>query len=172
MQKLIKEYIKDNKLDLEKIVIEYSSYLSTIIKNEYFNIKEEDKEEIISEVFFILWKNQEKLDKDKYLSSYISGVCRNLIKEYFRKINNETDISEYENILYDYDEKDLITENIKIIQIEKILSKMKNIDKEIFLDYYYKSKSLEDIAKEKNMSTFSIRQRLYRIRKKIRKEVK
>ena len=42
MQKIIKEYIKDNKLDLEKIVIEYSSYLSTIIKNEYFNIKEED----------------------------------------------------------------------------------------------------------------------------------
>ena len=40
----------------------------------------------------------------------------------------------------------------------------------IFLDFYYSSKSIKDIAKEQKISEFSVKQRLYRIRNKIRKE--
>ena len=57
--KEIKHYIKNNELDLEKIINEYSSYTATIIDNMVRNsLKDEDKEEIVSEVFFILWKNK------------------------------------------------------------------------------------------------------------------
>ena len=49
---------------------------------------------------------------------------------------------------------------------------MKKIDKTIFLDFYYASKSIKDIAKEQKISEFSVKQRLYRIRNKIRKEGK
>ena len=42
----------------------------------------------------------------------------------------------------------------------------------IFLDFYYSSKSIKDIAKEQKISEFSVKQRLYRIRNKIRKEGK
>ena len=82
-------------------------------------------------------------------------------------------ISEYENNLYSYDKIDIIDNEIEEInKIEKKLKNMKEIDKAIFLDFYYSSKSIKDIAKEKNISKFSVKQRLYRIRKKIRKEVK
>ena len=41
----------------EKIINEYSSYTATIIDNMARNsLNDEDKEEIVSEVFFILWK--------------------------------------------------------------------------------------------------------------------
>ena len=61
--KEIKHYIKNNELDLEKIINEYSSYTATIIDNMVRNsLKDEDKEEIVSEVFFILWKNKNKLN--------------------------------------------------------------------------------------------------------------
>ena len=49
---------------------------------------------------------------------------------------------------------------------------MKIIDRTIFLDFYYSSKSIKDIAKEQNISEFNVKQRLYRIRNKIKKEVK
>ena len=49
---------------------------------------------------------------------------------------------------------------------------MKEIDKTIFLDFYYSSKSIKDIANEQKISEFSVKQRLYRIRNKIKKEVK
>ena len=171
--KEIKQYIKNNELDLEKIINEYSSYIATIINNMASALSNEDKEEIISEVFFILWKNKHKLDINKNLSSYIAGITRNLVKEYLRKIKIDVDISDYENSLYSYDKIDFLdTEIQEIRNIEKKLENMKEIDKTIFLDFYYSSKSIKDIAKEQKMSEFSIKQRLYRIRNKIKKEVR
>ena len=170
----IKRYIKNNELDLERIINEYSSYIAIIINNmASTNLSNEDKEEIISEVFFILWKNKHKLDINKSLSSYIAGITRNLVKEYLRKIKINVDISDYENSLYGYDKIDFLDTNIQEIRhIEKELENMKEIDKTIFLDFYYSSKSIKDIAKEQKMSEFSVKQRLYRIRNKIKKEVK
>ena len=170
----IKRYIKNNELDLERIINEYSSYIAMIINNmASTNLSNEDKEEIISEVFFILWKNKHKLDINKSLSSYIAGITRNLVKEYLRKIKINVDISDYENSLYGYDKIDFLDTNIQEIRhIEKKLENMKEIDKTIFLDFYYSSKSIKDIAKEQKMSEFSVKQRLYRIRNKIKKEVK
>lgn len=170
----IKRYIKNNELDLERIINEYSSYIVIIINNmASTNLSNEDKEEIISEVFFILWKNKHKLDINKSLSSYIAGITRNLVKEYLRKIKINVDISDYENSLYGYDKIDFLDTNIQEIRhIEKKLENMKEIDKTIFLDFYYSSKSIKDIAKEQKMSEFSVKQRLYRIRNKIKKEVK
>ena len=47
--KEIKYYIKNNELDLEKIINEYSSYTATIIDNMARNsLNDEDKEEIVS----------------------------------------------------------------------------------------------------------------------------
>ena len=170
--KEIKYYIKNNELDLEKIINEYSSYTATIIDNMARNsLNDEDKEEIVSEVFFILWKNKNKLNVNKYLSSYIAGITRNVVKEYLRKIKINFNISDYENSLYNYDKIDLLDENVEEInKIEKKLKNMKKIDKTIFLDFYYFSKSIKDIAKEQKISEFSVKQRLYRIRNKIRKE--
>ena len=48
---------------------------------------------------------------------------------------------------------------------------MKELDKNIFISFYYYSKSIKDIAKETRISEFNVKQRLYRIRNKIRKEV-
>ena len=172
--KEIKYYIKNNKLDLEKIINEYSSYTATIIDNIARNsLNDEDKEEIVSEVFFILWKNKNKLNVNKYLSSYIAGITRNVAKEYLRKVKINFDISDYENSLYNYDKIDLLDDNVEeISKIEEKLKNMKKIDKIIFLDFYYSSKSIKDIAKEQKISEFSVKQRLYRIRNKIRKEEK
>ena len=80
-------------------------------------------------------------------------------------------ISDYENSLYNYDKIDLLDENVEeISKIEEKLKNMKKIDKTIFLDFYYSSKSIKDIAKEQKISEFCVKQRLYRIRNKIRKE--
>ena len=172
--KEIKYYIKNNELDLEKIINEYSSYTATIIDNMARNsLNDEDKEEIVSEVFFILWKNKNKLNVNKYLSSYIAGITRNVVKEYLRKVKINFNISDYENSLYNYDKIDLLDDNVEeISKIEEKLKNMKKIDKTIFLDFYYSFKSIKDIAIEQKISEFSVKQRLYRIRNKIRKEGK
>ncbi len=170
----IRNYIENNELKLEKIIEDYSNYANTIINNmAKDNLNKEDKEEILSEIFFIIWKNKNKLDINKNLSSYIAGITRNIVKEYLRKIRINYDICDYENILYSYDDIKIINTNMEgIKKIENKLNHMKEIDKKIFLDFYYSCKSIKDIAKEQNISVFNVKQRLYRIRNKIKKEEK
>ena len=172
--KIIKDYIKKDELDLEIIIEDYSAYIETIIENMSKGVlSKEDKEEISSEVLFVLWKNTSKLDDSKRLSPYIAGVTRNVVKEYLKKKNIVYDISDYENVLSNNREIELMEENLEEIKkIEKSLEKMKEKDKKVFIDYYYSSKSIKDIAIENKITEFSVKQRLYRIRNRIKKEVK
>ena len=172
-KKEIKQYYNNNELDLERIIEDFTPYISKIINNMVKDcLNEYDKEDVASDVFFILWKNREKLDKDKKMTSYLAGITKNVIREKLRKLKLNLDISDYENNLIDYDKIDFLYSNLEeISKIEKIVSKMKAIDKQIFLSFYYSSKSIKDIAKENHISEFNVKQRLYRIRNKIRKEV-
>ena len=121
----IKRYIKNEELDLEKIIDEFSCYVYKIIKNMAV-LSDEDTEEIVSDTFFILWKNREKLDDEKLLSSYIAGIVRNLVKEKARVININVDISNYENVLQDCKEIDMICEQReKISIIEKTVKEIR-----------------------------------------------
>lgn len=58
----IGNYISQNTLDMTRVVNKYYNYVSTIIRNSAI-LSIEDEEEIISDVFFIIWKNRNKLDK-------------------------------------------------------------------------------------------------------------
>ena len=163
-------YIKENsEIDIEKVMKDYTGYIWSIIKNSGF-ITCEDTEEIISDVFLVLWNNRKKLDINKKMSSYICGITKNLIKKKFRNIHINDNIE-------DFEEKMVVLENIdiKFIRNEanrailKELEKMKNEDKEIFLSFYYYSRKIKEIAIEFNISESKVKTKLYRIRKKIKK---
>ena len=154
----------------EKIVNKYTNYLYTTVTNmSYGNLSSEDIEEIISDVFFIFWKNKKKFDTSKKLNLYLAGIAKNLIKSKYRKIHINSNIEDYESILIDnYD----ISYNYEQIEktriIEDSLNCMQKEDKDMFVLYYYFSKSIKEIANELNCSEFKIKSKLFRIRKKIK----
>lgn len=157
-------------MELEKIVNKYTNYLYTTVTNmSYGNLSSEDIEEIISDVFFIFWKNKEKFDTSKKLNLYLAGIAKNLIKSKYRKIHINSNIEDYESILIDnYD----ISYNYEQIEkariIEDSLNCMSKEGKDMFVLYYYFSKSIKEIANELNCSEFKIKSKLFRIRKKIK----
>ena len=169
----IEKYKNKGELDLERIVNEYNGYVYKIIENMVSKkLNQEDIEEIISDTFFILWKNRNKLKDENLLSSYIAGITRNLVKEKIRNINFNVDISEYENVIQDFFRIDMICEQReKISIIKRKVNSMKKEDILIFNLYYYSSKSIKEISKMLNISEFSVKSRLYRIRKRINKEL-
>ena len=75
----ISKFYKDNKLEIEKVIEKYTAYTYSIIKTRVTKIRKEDAEEIISDVFLALWNNRNKLDLNKSMSLYISGITKNLI---------------------------------------------------------------------------------------------
>ena len=171
--KKIQKYINNHEIELEKIIKEYSGYVYKIIRNmASLYLSDEDVEEIISDTFFILWKNKEKLDEEKILSSYIAGIVKNLVREKTRVINIHADILDYENILQDGQKMDMICEEReRIYIIEKVLKSMKEEDRMIFHLYYYSSMKIKDIAEKLKVTEFNVKSRLYRMRKKIKKEL-
>ena len=98
---LIKSYINNNKLNIEKVMENYTPYIYTIIKNKSSELTEEDVEEIISDVFLALWKNQEKLDINKDLSSYLAGITKNLYNKKIRDRKSNMNIDDYQNSLFE-----------------------------------------------------------------------
>ena len=167
----IYSYISDNKLDIEKLMKDYTNYISTIIRNNASILSTEDVEEIILDVFMALWKNQYKLDINKSMSAYISGITNNLIKYKLRQNKNiNSNIDEFENQIVDIDNVELsIMQNEREKIISKELDLLKLNDREIFIEYYYSQKSIKEISIMFNMSESKIKSKLFRIRKKLKK---
>lgn len=118
---------------------DFTPYITTVINNGTDNlISFEDKEEIYSDTFFLLWKNRDRLNINVSLNSYLAGITRNLIKEKYRKLKLTYDISYFENDtsnsvnMYESDRE-------FIYDVEQKIRKLKNIDIEIVNLFYYSS---------------------------------
>lgn len=169
----IKDYILNGNIDLDMIVDDYTPYVRSVINNMvHENLKEEDKEEIIIDTFFVLWKRYTDNYYIESLGSYIAGITRNLVKDKLKKIKYTVDISDYENLLGN--------DNLELYSIEReeisiLKNKLKNLKKTdviIINMFYYSSKSIKDIARELNISEVNVKTKLHRIRRKIKKELK
>ena len=171
--KEIKEYIKEGKLDIETIIKEYSGYIYTSIINMSSNLlNDEDIEEIISDVFFILWKNKDKLNPTDKVNFYLVGIAKNLLKEKYRKQKQNLNIDDYENYFSnDKALEEIYEEKAKMQILQKGLNLLSECDKKIFRLFYYGNKKTKEIARELNMNEITVRSRLHRIKKQIKKDL-
>ena len=169
--KQLEYYYKNNEFDMDRIIEDFTPYITTIInKGANDVVSFEDKEEIFSDTFFILWKNRNRLNINVSLNSYLAGITRNLIKEKYRKLKIVYDIDDFENVslnninMYENDRE-------LIFDIEQKIKGLKDIDIEIVNLFYYSAISIKDIAKRLNISELNVKTRLHRIRKKIKNEL-
>ena len=167
----LENYYKNNEIDIDQIIEDFAPYITTVINNGTDNsLSFEDKEEIFSDTFFLLWKNRNRLNINVSLKSYLAGITRNLIKEKYRKLKIVYDISDFENEslncinMYENDRE-------LIYDVEQKIKGLKDIDNEIVNLFYYSSMSIKDIARKINISELNVKTRLHRIRKRIKKEL-
>ena len=170
----IYNYMDGKILNIKLAMKDYNNYIYKIIKNKYNNFSDEDIEEIILDVFLTLWNNQNKLDINQKMSSYIAGITKNLIKKKYRTNNNDENIEDYENKIIDINNIEINfiqREKSRIINSE--LNSLKLEDKNIFIKYYYWGQSIkEEISNSLNISESKVKSKLFRTRKKLHKVLK
>lgn len=171
--KEIYNYMNGTKLEIEKVMKDYTNYVYTILNKCSVNLSEEDMEEVNLDVFLTLWKNQEKLNINNSISAYIGGITKNLIKQKYRYIKENDNILDYEEELISNSNIELIFSNDEQnIIIASELEKMKIQDKDIFILYYYENKNVKEVSVIHNISESKVKTKLFRIRKKLQKALK
>lgn len=160
---------RKNNINLDEIVDEFTPYVKKVIDNMAGNnLSYEDKEEILTDTFFVLWKNRN--NNINYLDSYIAGIAKNLVKEKFKKCNITYNIEDYENNVRYFDELEMFSEEREKFNNLKIGYKALNeVELELISMFYYSAKSIKEIAKELKMSETNVKTRLFRIRRKLKK---
>lgn len=163
---------EEDTLNIEKVISKYNSYIYKILKNSLSN--ELDIEETLSDVFLIFWKNYKRLDKEIPVKPYLIGITKNLIKKKYANYNIDiTNIELFDNsIISSIDIERLIENNEKSKIVSDTLAKVKDIDKNIFMMFYYNQKRIKNIAKILKISEPKVKISLYRTRKLIKKNLK
>ena len=170
-KKIMNDYIVNNKLDLDLVIDDYTPYITKVINNMVGNnLTREDKEEIIIDTFFELWKNFNNNKQINALDAYLAGIARNITKNKLKKNNVSVNIEDIE-MLAKYSCYDNENDNSQINILLKSIKKLDETSKQIINLYYYSSKPIKEIASIMNMSETNIKIRLFRIRKKLNKEI-
>ena len=168
----IESYIVDNQLDMPRVFDEYYHYVSKIIKNKH-TIKLEDEEEMIADVFLILWKNKDRLDRKAVFSPYIAGITKRLIYRKYRELSRTIEFSQYENEMISRFNVDSIVEQKEMNDcITRNLKALGDTEYEIFKKFYYEGKKVKQIAQEMSLSNSNVKTKLHRTRKKIKEILK
>ncbi len=168
-EKTIETYfLNKNELDIQKVIDDYYNYVGTIVKN-FPIISLEDEEEIISDVFFIVWKNKDNLEKSLNFSPYIAGVTKKVIyKKYKKDILNKNFEEFDENIISNFNTENVLEEKEFNDCIIKNLKSIGQTEYLIFIKFYYEDKKVKDIAKELGLSVSNVKTILHRTRKKVK----
>lgn len=162
---------KINKL-VEELFLEYSD---SLFRYCYFKLgtDRELAKDIVEEAFYKLsialleWK---KIDNHK---SYLYKICSNMIIDNSRK---NKPISIYDEQIdqsimsYEDNNKDKIDAKLEVEKIYRILSKMWEDDKNLFILRFVEEYSPKEIAKILNKPTNNITVKLHRIKSKIQNE--
>ena len=163
--KLLMQLQKRQKNSINHAIEVYTPYLSTVLYNMVGNgLPKEDIEEIVSDVFVMLWKNAEYIDLSKgTLRSYMATTAKNFA---LKRLNKKKD---YTN-LYDVEipaEDEFTDDNKK--SIWDAVMRLGEPDNEIFVRFYKYDEKLKDISKATGLNISTIKTKLSRGKLKLKK---
>lgn len=153
------------KNSIDEAIRIYTPYLSTVLYHMAGNsLPKEDIEEIVADVFVVLWKNTGRIDLQKgTLRSYLAAVARNFA---LKRINRKMDHTSLEDIELS-DGKNFMEENFHN-NWETVMS-LGEPDSEIFVRRYKFDEKIKDISKAMGLNISTVKTRLSRGKRKLRK---
>lgn len=166
-KKLLLRLKNKDKNSLNEAIEVYTPYLSTVLYNTVgMSLPKEDIEEIISDVFIILWKNADYIDLNKgTLRTYIAAAARNFALKRLNK-KKEYVLPDNEEVS---DKTDFTEESAASFLIWDAVMSLGEPDNEIFVRYYKFNEKIKDISKAMGINASTVKTKLSRGKTKLKK---
>lgn len=144
----------------------YDKYFNLIyyITN-HFELQKEDAEEVVQEVFTILWEKRRSLDENLSLKAYVVKIAKNIILKRERKKIYEIAYLKYQinhHIYFTADTEDTVIYSDLWQHYEGIINQLSKSQREIYLLNKKHNKTVKEIARELNLSLRTVENQLYR----------
>ena len=162
--KLLFRLKKGDKNSINDVIEIYTPYLSTVIYNMVGSgLPKEDVEEIVSDVFVVLWKNAGYIDLSKgNLRSYMAATARNFA---LKRLNKKKDYTTLDDVELPVEDED--KENRDLIW-DAVMS-LGEPDNEIFVRFYKFNEKIKDISKVTGLNISTIKSKLSRGKRKLKR---
>lgn len=143
----------------------YTPYLSTVLYNiAVGRLSKEDIEEIVSDVFVMLWNNAKNIDLEKgTMRSYMAATARNLA---LKRLNNRKDYVCLDDI--ELSESDFADKSVKDDFLWNAVMSLGEPDNEIFVRYYKFGEKLKAIAKATGLNISTVKTKMSRGKQKLK----
>lgn len=166
--KLLRQLKLKEPSSMDKAIKAYTPYLAAVLYGfAGKQLSKEDAEEIISDVFVMLWKNAEHIDLKKgTLRSYIAAAARNFA---LKSLNKQKDTAPVDDIVNLSDEADFTEENSFNSFLWDAVMSLGEPDNEIFIRFYKFDEKLKEISKATGLNISTIKTKLSRGKRKLKK---
>ena len=175
-KQIVELYWKRSEQAISETSKKYGTYCYAISHNILQN--KEDADECVNDTYIRAW-NSIPPHKPNNLKTYLAKITRNLSLSKYEKNTAKKRNNGQVPLLLDelaeclpseYESETVITDNIVIkSSIEYFLGTLSKKNRQIFIKRYWYMNSLEDIAKEYNMSENNVSVILFRMRKDLKR---
>ena len=134
-------------------------------------------DDCIQEVFLVLLKALEDGKEITYPKAYLTKIALNKINDIYKteEKKRKTVVSlddVNESTGFDFSLTEEISDEETEKHLEKILSTLTDSEKKLIEDFYIKKTRQKELAKQMNISENALRQQVFRLKRKIIKEIK
>jgi RNA polymerase sigma-70 factor (family 1) len=171
-RELVKNLKKGKKEAFDEVYHLFCSRVYRLGKKLYLN--HQDAEEVVQEVFVIIWERREYLDLDKDFTAYLLKIAKSIIiKNFKRKVlfnayeNYVTRFTSHANM----DTENLIHYNNILEHLERQINLLPKVKKEIMLLSREKYLTNDEIAEKMGLSRRTVENHIYRALKTIKKRM-
>ena len=160
---------------MEAILDEYGAAVETICRNFLYDCSQEDREEVVADAFFKLWKYRERIqiDEKSSLKMYLYQIARNTARDFRRKKNRQPVISVEEAALncVENPEQVVLQSEMEAI-LHKMVDQLKEPDRTIFIARYFYGFSVKEAAEKTGVTIKKAENILYRGKKRLEQALK
>ena len=171
MDKSIMNALEENEDLWYTLVIDrYAPYVTAIVSGLAKGaLTTSDVEEVAADVFYKVWTKRTQI-QEVTMKAFIAQIARNTCIDRLRKAHKE--IVPYDDDIlhityHEYPEEIAIAQEQKQI-IQRAVESFGELDREIFIRFYYFGETIKSISKKLNLNQSTIKTKLHRSRGKLR----